>query len=353
MKHDVNNIEGVIPVSLTDFPSVSLTLPLESGFSRLHDIETRLNSAHAQIKKILNSLYPDEKAHPILEKLAALSRQILPPPDRKGLFIFISPSAQQLLYLHSDVSSHIVVDHALELRNLTDDQQFTADRLVLLLSAEKALLYHWQNDELVSIDPGVPGHIDAYRRDGPTRVSNFTDPDKQKEILLDKFLRHIDEGLGTILKSYPLPVYLIAPQKVAGHFKKITKHPSAIQGWIHGSYTDATPVELLHLLQTDTGIVSATGKALQLDLQTAAEAQTLACVVQQANIAADHKNAKLLLAELDAVFITASELPNTTVNLETDNLIEKVIQCGGQVRIVPHGALEEYGPVAVVRYYRE
>lgn len=341
--------ESDLLVQIADLPSVSVILPLENDFSRLQDLNSRLNSAKAQAKKYLTDLYPGDTAKLVLEKFDKLTEHIILPPDSNSLLIFVSPSVEKLLFLHSIVLPRVVIDSAFEIRDLAGEHMLKAENLVLLLSAEKAILYHREENRLSRIKFSVPWHIDAYKHDGPERVANFSDPDKRKEILLDKFLHHIDQGLEIALKSYALPLYLIAPQRVAGHFKKITKHLSSISSSIHGNYIDATPSELIEVLQANDKFTWESGKDIQKEIERAANEKKLARGMHEVQEAANNKNAKLLLIEQDAIFQPAQQPGRDAA----DEVIEKVISCGGDVRFVPRGSLETYGHIALIRYYRE
>jgi hypothetical protein len=80
--------------------------------------------------------------------------------------------------------------------------------------------------------------------DAPSRVANFTDPGTRKQVTLNKFLKRIDGWLDKLIGSSAMPVFLLAPEKVAGYFKKITKHNKNIVGYIHGNYDDITVAQL-------------------------------------------------------------------------------------------------------------
>ncbi|MBK8496376.1 MAG: hypothetical protein IPL50_16265 [Chitinophagaceae bacterium] len=59
----------------------------------------------------------------------------------------------------------------------------------------------------------TPGSAEAFNNDIPERTANFSDISDRKEILLQKFLHHIDNTLDIILKAYPLPLFILATEK--------------------------------------------------------------------------------------------------------------------------------------------
>jgi hypothetical protein len=80
-------------------------------------------------------------------------------------------------------------------------------------------------------------------------VANFSDMSERKEIIMDKFLQHIDKSLDIILNAYHLPLFVLGPERMLGHFNNLTKHGSAVIEYIHGNYDEATMPELKEMLE--------------------------------------------------------------------------------------------------------
>lgn len=360
MKHLTFEEEKSLIAAAEDFPCLTVTLPLADDFSRQRSLEHQLNSVKAQVKRALNARYPGEQAQLILNRFGELAKNINPPGDRKGMLIFVSPHFTKLLFLHGEVSPRIVINHNFEIRDLTVEHLSAGESLLLLLSAEKAILYHRKYNEFTPLDLGVPAHIAAYQNDAPEKVANFSDTGRRREVLLEKFLRHIDQGLGKVLRSYSLPVHLVATPKVAGLFKKISRYPASISSYHHGNYMDATPAELYRILPGDGLLPMDSGKELQEELETAANEKKLACGFPEVSAAAIRENTRLLLLE-DDFSLPAEPVKDKQpagagkqlLQYTIDDVIEKVITCGGDVRFLAHDALKEYGRVALIEYYHE
>lgn len=93
-----------------------------------------------------------------------------------------------------------------------------------------------------------PESIEEVINDTPEKVANFTDPGMRRQATISKFLSRIDKWLATVIGTSAIPVFLLAPEKVAGHFKKITKHRKSIIGFIHGNFDDVTPAQLRQIM---------------------------------------------------------------------------------------------------------
>lgn len=110
-------------------------------------------------------------------------------------------------------------------------------------------MYLGNSDSFVRIVPDAPATMAVYQHDSPERVANFSDMSERKEIVMDKFLHHIDSALDTILNSYQLPLFVLGTERILGHFKKLTKHEGAISKYIHGNYEEATFPQLKEMLE--------------------------------------------------------------------------------------------------------
>jgi hypothetical protein len=117
--------------------------------------------------------------------------------------------------------------------------------LVLLLSAKEVHLYLYDKVNFEKIKLMTADAIVAYERDMPGRMGQFTDASAHKEILIDKFLHHIDIALGEVLNHYPnVPLFILGTKKITGHFNQLSKHVKSVTEYIDGNYNESTLHEL-------------------------------------------------------------------------------------------------------------
>ena len=76
------------------------------------------------------------------------------------------------------------------------------------------------------------------------KMADFAFVADQKECITNMFLFQMDQGLSIILKSYPLPVFVMGQEKLLEHFKKITKNDENLVHFIHGNYEEASESDL-------------------------------------------------------------------------------------------------------------
>jgi hypothetical protein len=117
--------------------------------------------------------------------------------------------------------------------------------LVLLLSAKEVHLYIYDKVKFEKIKLGSADAIVAYERDMPGRMGQFTDESAHKEILINKFLHHIDVALGDVLNKYPnMPLFVLGTKKITGHFNQLSKHVKSVTEYINGNYNESSLHEL-------------------------------------------------------------------------------------------------------------
>jgi len=345
-------------------PAISIILPFEPVMSLKTELEYRLKRAMEKVETELMANYPVHTAVPVIVKLQNLIHQLNYNTHKKSIAIFVSPLVEKIYYLDIRVEEKIVIDESFEIRDLVYSKKQNIQYLVLLLSAERSKMYLGNCSKFVLIKSNAPDNIYAYKNDIAERVGNFSDPDKRKETLIDKFLHHMDEGLSIILKAYSLPVFVLGPERVLGHFKKITRNKEKLVQFIHGNYDEATEPEIRDALQP---YINNWRKVKEQDLlqqlESAMNGKKLAIGIQDAWTSAAHKNSRLLVVEKDFVY------PGQIVNAETisprdanannpfyvkdavDDVMEKVLQNGGDVEFVENGILKDYDRIALIQYY--
>jgi hypothetical protein len=117
--------------------------------------------------------------------------------------------------------------------------------LVLLLSAKEVHLYLYDKVNFEKIKLSTADAIVAYQRDMPGRMGQYTDESAHKEILINKFLHHIDIALAEVLIQYPnVPLFVLGTKKITGHFNQLSKHVKSVTEYIDGNYNESTLHEL-------------------------------------------------------------------------------------------------------------
>lgn len=340
-------------------PSVSIVMPVFPG-----DINYRIRQAERQINKELSGVYPADIVKAIQTKLQGTIDGIDMTTLKKSLAIYVSPQFSEVFHLDVLVDEKIAINQSFKIKDLVYARQESLKFLILLLNSRQASILLADAGHIGAIPGDIASDIAANENDIAEKVGNFSDPEKRKEILLDKFLHQVDERLSAILNQHPLPVFVIGAKRETGHFAGITHNGGQIATTIHGSYSDAPPHELMEILNP---YIRSWKKLRETALLRQLEdAQSLSLVdfgIHMVWKTANEKNARLLIVEKNyqypAEYVTPTTIrqhpapaENTLfINDAVDDVIEKVISDGGDVRFVEDGALGKYLHIALIRYF--
>ncbi len=346
-------------------PAVSVIMPFEPKMLLKAALVHSLKTAADKVERELKDNYNSELSSLVMRKLRKILGELNFSTHKRSIAIYVSPVFEKILYLDIPVEEKIIVDESFEIRDLVYSKKQLHKYLVLQLSGKESRMYLGNSDNFVRIISNTPEAAAAYMNDAPERVANFSDPEERKEILLEKFLRHIDNTLDIILHAYQLPLFVLGTAKTLGHFKKLTKHEPAVVEYIHGSHEEATPEELKAILQphiADWKMVRQKDLLNQLD--EAAGNNKLAAGMREVWKEAVSRKGKLLLVEKNYMYaaqhgsseeiIYKAIAPCSSFSCikdAVDDVIEKVLENGGDVEFVEKDLLKKYHHIALVKYY--
>jgi hypothetical protein len=359
--------EQQVQTVVKHLPCVSVFMPFEPKMALKADLDHKLKLAFQKVRKQLNANYSDEQAEPVLAKLQSIIRTLDYSTYKKSIGIFVSPLVEKVYYLDIPVEEKIIIDESFEIRDLVYSKKEIHKYLVLVLSAQHSRLFLGNTVQFVRLASNMPHHAASYKNDIPERAANFSDPSYRKEVMLEKFLRHIDNNLAIILKAYSLPLFVMGTDRTIGHFKKITHHLKNITGYVHGNFEEANEsaireaiaphvADWKHVVQSD----------LMLRLDAARSADKLAIGIKNVWKSASRGKGRLLVVEKNYMVAArhgsnyhlreeettfAENITPLFLRDAVDDVIEKVLASGGDVEFVDEGLLDIYGHIALIEYY--
>jgi hypothetical protein len=346
-------------------PSISIIHPFEPKMNLKTELMYSLKMAVKKVEDELLAEYPDETSSLIMTKLNALVKNLNFNTYKKSIALFVSPVFEKVLYLDVLVEEKIIIDESFEIRDLVYSKKQLHKYLVLLLSGKESRMYLGNNGDLVRIISDRPEQIDAFVKETPEKVANFSDVSARREIIMKKFLYHIDHSLDIVLNAYHLPLFVMGTDRLLGHFKQITKHEQAIVEIIHGNYEESSLVHLKEILEP---YIKDWKKVKEKDLlnqiEEAAGKKKLTVGMTAVWRDATHKRGKLLIVEKNYMFPAQhSSVTDIIEMLEepynrfsyikdaVDDVIERVLNNGGDVEFVDEGLLKEYEKIVLINYY--
>ena len=346
-------------------PAVTIILPFEPKMSLKSMLLHSLKMASDKIERELKDNYQGATANLIIEKLKSIITNLNFNTHKRSIAIYLSPIFEKVLYLDIVVEEKIVIGDSFEIRDLVLCKKEIRQYLVLVMSGKKSKMFMGKGRDLVKIISNGSGSVHAFVNDPPERVANFSDPSERKERILNKFLHGIDDTLRIMLNAYHLPLFVLGPEKVIGHFKNITKSGNTVVEYIYGNYDDSSIEQLKQVLAPH---IEQWEKVREKDLlnrlEDAAGKKQLAIGMRDVWKAATGKKGRLLIVEKDYIFAAqnggtknviymAATPYNQFSNIKdaVDDVIEKVLETGGDVEFVEKDLLRDYHHIVLIKYY--
>ena len=345
-------------------PAVSIIMPIESKSNFQNQINHILKTTIDKVERELYNNYPDELCKIVVLRLKTIIKDFKFDLHKKAVVIYVSPVFEKILYLDVPVEEKIIIDESFEIRDLVYSKQQLHKYLVLLLSNKESRVFIGNATVFVKIKSSIPENESAYVNEGSERVSNFSDPSEHKEILMKKFLHHVDTELDTVLNAYHLPLFVIGADRLMGHFKQLTKHGDAVTEYIHGNYENASIPELKKILEPHiANWKKAHQKNLIEDVDAAAGQKRLAIGIKDVWHEAMNEKGKLLVVEKnymyaaqhghskDVIYNVTDDKNSFYIKDAVDDIIEAVLEKGGDIDFVEKGLLKKYQHIALIKYY--
>lgn len=332
--------DDIFGYKLLTMSTAALLMPYNPKMMPRQEIDALVRSSLGQAQKQLQ----DQK---VFNKLKQVVETLNSSTNREGVAIFVSEAVEKVIYLSFPIEHQVIVNKPILVRDIADHNPLNRDYLILLLSSKESKMYLSNGNGMHLVKSNVPQTMYAYRNEVPTPTGNFSDVDERREVMLNKFLHHMDLGLGSVLRIYPHPVLVVATERVAGHFEHLTQHGHRIAGYVYKDGINAGADELKVMLAPFLSNWKETRSELIVrQMEKAVSDGKLACGIHEASKAVRCHNSRMIICAEESL-----EKTDFCSRDEIDELVEGVIQNGGEVVKIAKELLEPFGPVAVIRYY--
>jgi Bacterial archaeo-eukaryotic release factor family 3 len=344
-------------------PSVSIFLPFEPKMGLKKEITTSLKNAAEHLEKELQRNYPNAMGKLVMQKLKATFRNLNYNTHKKSIAIFLSPVFEKIIYLDIPVEEKVIIDGSFEIRDLVFCKKQLHKYLVLVLNHNESRIFLSDSSHFVRLVFNNANTVNAPAKNGAKK--GIVPAEITGETMLNKFLHHVDNGLNHILTAYHYPLFVIGPEKVVAKFKKISHHTAAVIEFINGNMDNATIPHLKDVLEPHINDwKKVKEKELMQQLNDAAGKKKLAIGMREVWRQATNKNGKLLVVEKNFMYAAeqgskeeiiykAIEPYNkfSYIKDAVDDVIEKVLENGGDVEFVDDMILKDHHHIALVKYY--
>lgn len=321
-------------------PGVSIIMPFEPKMTSKHELKHRLQLLRDKADKKLIENYTEEEVLAVTEKLEELLLTVDYSTYKRSIAIYASPAFQKIYYLDVAVEEKVTVDDTFEIRDLVYAKKDLHKYLILVLSEDHYRFIIGNTTQFIHIITNSARTADIHSSQVREKTGHYSDASRQKDADLHRFLQLTDNCLGRVLASWDLPLFIIGPERVTGHFRKLSHHNNRVILYITGNYEKAGEHEIGKVLAPYVAdwIKVCQQNVLQ-KLEVAVNQNKLTTGVHNAGRDAQQKNGRLLVLE------------KNYRHEAVDDIIENVLSNGGDVEFVDEGLLSPYQQMALIRFY--
>lgn len=355
--------------AIRDYPCISIVLATRPG-ARMDLVDrTHLEALISVVQRRLEEENV-RSAVTLVDSIRDRARLLAEAPTDQALVIYASPAMVAHRHLPVAVADRVVVDPTFATRDLVRAVQSNPDYLLLILDGDSAHLYSSTVGSLAKVDDGdfpirresTTESRDTRSRPGRRRGAKPRRTEQRNREQLRGFLRRVDALVAERLVEQPRPVIVMASDRVLSDYLSVTQLSERIIGLARGNGSRMGVRRLERIVRPLLAEHLA-------DLEAAAQ-DTLSARLPGREVltglaacwhAAQAERPELLLVEkgyamparlsddgwlLSLTGPDERELPEV-IDDAVDELIELVIDKGGQVRFVPDGSLPHGDRVAM------
>jgi hypothetical protein len=322
-------------------------MPFDPKMGMKNKLTFSLSKATDKVVSELRDNYPGEMSLLVIQKLKAIIKNLDFNTHKKSLAIFVSPVFEKVYYLNIDVEEKIIVNESFQIRDIVYSKKQSQKFHILQLNEKSGRIFLSDTNSSVKMIPG-------YLPDTPT----------VNDIAIENFLHHVDDSLDKILKSDRLPIFVMGTEKIVEQFKNLSIHNEAFVEYVYGDFKECSLYEDLkrflnpHLANWQ----EIKQKNLLHQLREAASKDRLSFGIEDVQREVINPKGRLLLMENKYLF--DSGLWNARVSNDRvagpynkfsciknpiDEMIEKVLENGGDVEFVNNGLLKDYRQIALIK----
>lgn len=342
-------------------PAISIILPFDPKMTPKSEIVDRLKSALEIIYRDVMKDHNNDLTALVMQKLRNVVRNLNFSTYTKSVAIYISPVLEKVLYLDIEVEPKITVDELLDIRDLVFAKKQIHQYLLMYINEYSSNIYLGNGNKLAKIKSNI---IYSTQKEHRNQQSPSAQPHNFAEQRLKRIVRCSDEGLSAILNAYRLPVFVIGARKAVNYFVENTSVTDRIleYGYTNGDMTSEKEIaNIVSPIVADWDNIKK--KHLRQQLDIAVNAQKLATGAGNVWRMASKWTGSLLIVEENYRY-TASLLESeeglytskepyckySHIHNAVDNIIETVLENGGDIEFVEDGSLDNYEHIVLLQY---
>jgi hypothetical protein len=371
--------------SHTNYPSVTILYPVNQGtFGNGDNSERLLKDLLRDANQKLNQSSYRDSVEKVKDRLNTIIETRRYENDTRGVAIFISTEVQELVPLPFHVEPKTYVGYGFHVRDLVFAMNRMEEYLVLHISEKKVMTLRGVGAQLVAVE--IDDMPTGIQEAGPEHVKdrrftdqnyggisegsgNFVQQGAQEDTLerVKNFIVKIDHALGKYLGNENIRLIVMGVEKKLGYFKKWSKNLDKVIAYIEGNYDHASPKAIGDLAWPEVQKKLSQEKEEHLRMLEAAVGRLqFVSGISQAWQAAAEGRIKTLLVEkefccpaivsedgftLDLNINGKQVTPDKLKEDAVDDLIELVLDKGGDIVFLENGKLQSHQHLAAITRY--
>lgn len=347
--------------SLVKVPALSILLPTHrtSPDNRQDPIQVK-NLVEAAKERLLKE-FSAREIQPLFQRLDDLVDEIAYNYTLDGLALYVSHDFGKLFYLPFHVPSRIVIDQTFLTRDLVYGLHRAQRYWVLLLSQGAARLLAGTGETLEEVrDRNFPMQMQGPGATGPLP---YHADSRYLDDRIRRYCQQVDRAFAPYAEDEELPLVVGGVDRQISFFREVSLHAAAIAGTITGNFDRITIPELVPQVWP---IVQSARQAQQADalkaLARAVDGQAFVSTIGEAWRLAQEGRGRLLvvengyhvpavLAENGHLELVADKGGSDVMDDAVDEVMEAVLEKGGQVALVDDGTLAAHQRIALILRY--
>lgn len=355
--------KAVVFEAANHHPSVSVFMPFEPKMNSKQFLREALEAAIKKVEQQMLRHYTYKEIVGIRQKLHTVIAELNYNTHKKSIAIYVSPLFEKVLYLDICVEQKVIVGNSFEIRNLVNSKKDLHEYLVLHLGKNVTNIYHGNSNGLVKIVSNSHDHF--LQNELKSTVIGASLLASQLAIITNNYLTHVDQSLDIVLNAYPFPLFIVGAEEILSLFKGITKHANSVIDYVPGDfevtgYSDLTKIITPYINDwqkvkqkeiTNQLVEAAANKKLAMGMKDVWQKATshrgrLLIIEKNYEYKSEQQGSSEIIAKAFSRYNKYSYIKDVV-----DDVIEKVLEDGGNVEFVEKDSLREYQHIALVQYY--
>lgn len=343
-----------------EYPSVSILVPTHRHAPANKQDKIKATNLIKKAVDRLHDEFPKREVAAVVKNLMGLARHVDWKHMLEGLALYASSTKAVAFSMPFKVKPRAMIDETFATRDLVFAFNRAPAYRVLSLGHQVRLFDAWttvleeHRDKTFPMSHRGPGGASKLPGGKGINISAQRD-DAQR-----KFFSTVDDALEALQKVNPLPLVIAGVERNLAFFKEVTRHSSSIVGMLAGNYEKTSHTELGKLVWPvfESGAtVRRTDALVQLD--EAVGMQRHNSGIDQVWRAAQEGRVKTLLVEKEFKYpadlhpdgdrlLPYSGKGAQALDDAVDEVIERVMQTGGEVFFYGTGDLDIHQRIAAV-----